>query len=88
MFFNWKPLRRFCDPIFPCNKRTPGIGCAAISGYNQMHAIFGASEHCIAIHPSNLAVAYKSYANAFLYNVNAFLCIKNATLLGQTVLSS
>ncbi|MHC5826157.1 MAG: FAD binding domain-containing protein, partial [Nostoc sp.] len=34
----------FRDPVFPCNKRTPGLGCAAISGYNRMHAIFGVSE--------------------------------------------
>lgn len=47
----------FRDPVFPCNKRTPGLGCAAITGYNRMHAIFGASEHCIAVHPSDLAVA-------------------------------
>ncbi|MEH2160753.1 MAG: xanthine dehydrogenase family protein subunit M [Nostoc sp.] len=47
----------FRDPVFPCNKRTPGLGCAAISGYNRMHAIFGVSENCIAVHPSDLAVA-------------------------------
>jgi xanthine dehydrogenase YagS FAD-binding subunit len=47
----------FRDPVFSCNKRTPGRGCSAISGYNRMHAIFGASEHCIAVHPSDLAVA-------------------------------
>lgn len=47
----------FRDPVFSCNKRTPGLGCAAITGYNRMHAIFGASEHCIAVHPSDLAVA-------------------------------
>ncbi|MHC5730510.1 MAG: FAD binding domain-containing protein, partial [Nostoc sp.] len=47
----------FRDPVFPCNKRTPGLGCAAISGYNRMHAIFGVSEDCIAVHPSDLAVA-------------------------------
>ncbi|BAY29044.1 molybdopterin dehydrogenase FAD-binding protein [Nostoc carneum NIES-2107] len=47
----------FRDLVFPCNKRTPGLGCAAITGYNRMHAIFGASEHCIAVHPSDLAVA-------------------------------
>lgn len=41
----------------PCNKRQPGSGCAAIEGENRVHAIFGASEHCIATHPSDLAVA-------------------------------
>ena len=39
-----------------CNKRAPGSGCAARDGINTAHAIFGASEHCIAVHPSDLAV--------------------------------
>jgi xanthine dehydrogenase YagS FAD-binding subunit len=41
----------------PCNKRQPGSGCAAIEGVNNNHAIFGTSEHCVATHPSDLAVA-------------------------------
>ena len=41
----------------PCNKRDPGSGCSAIGGENRMHAILGTSEHCIATHPSDLAVA-------------------------------
>ena len=40
-----------------CNKRTPGSGCAAIGGHNRTHAILGTSEHCIATHPSDMAVA-------------------------------
>src|SRR6201988_3646175 len=40
-----------------CNKRTPGSGCAAIDGFNRMHAILGTSEHCIATNPSDMAVA-------------------------------
>ncbi len=40
-----------------CNKRNPGSGCAAIHGYNRMHAILGTSEHCIATHPSDMCVA-------------------------------
>jgi xanthine dehydrogenase YagS FAD-binding subunit len=40
-----------------CNKRDPGSGCAAIDGYNRVHAILGASEACIATHPSDMAVA-------------------------------
>jgi xanthine dehydrogenase YagS FAD-binding subunit len=40
-----------------CNKRDPGSGCAAIGGYNRMHAILGASDACIATHPSDMAVA-------------------------------
>jgi xanthine dehydrogenase YagS FAD-binding subunit len=41
----------------PCNKRNPGSGCSAIQGDNRMHAILGTSEHCIATHPSDFAVA-------------------------------
>jgi CO/xanthine dehydrogenase FAD-binding subunit len=49
--------RYFRDPTVPaCNKRRPGSGCAAISGGARMHAILGTSEHCIALHASDLAV--------------------------------
>ncbi|WP_343694521.1 xanthine dehydrogenase family protein subunit M [Flavobacterium sp.] len=41
----------------PCNKRNPKSGCGAIGGANRMHAIFGASESCIAVHPSDMCVA-------------------------------
>lgn len=41
----------------PCNKRQPGSGCAALGGFNHLHAILGASEQCIATHPSDMAVA-------------------------------
>ncbi|MES2652249.1 MAG: xanthine dehydrogenase family protein subunit M [Bacteroidota bacterium] len=47
----------FYDTTMPCNKRVPGSGCGAIGGYNRMHAIFGASESCIAVHPSDMCVA-------------------------------
>jgi xanthine dehydrogenase YagS FAD-binding subunit len=47
----------FRDTAYPCNKRNPGSGCAAIDGFNRIHAILGASEHCIATHPSDMAVA-------------------------------
>jgi xanthine dehydrogenase YagS FAD-binding subunit len=40
-----------------CNKRDPGAGCDAIGGFNRYHAIFGASELCIATHPSDMCVA-------------------------------
>lgn len=46
----------FYDADTPCNKRTPGSGCGAIGGVNRIHAILGASEHCIATHPSDMAV--------------------------------
>jgi xanthine dehydrogenase YagS FAD-binding subunit len=47
----------FYDTATPCNKREPGSGCPAIGGINRMHAILGASEHCIATHPSDMCVA-------------------------------
>ncbi len=47
----------FYDTTTPCNKRTPGEGCAALGGFNRGHAILGASESCIATHPSDMAVA-------------------------------
>jgi xanthine dehydrogenase YagS FAD-binding subunit len=47
----------FYDTTTPCNKRDPGSGCSAIEGLNRMHAILGASEHCIATHPSDMCVA-------------------------------
>jgi xanthine dehydrogenase YagS FAD-binding subunit len=47
----------FYDTTKPCNKRAPGSGCSAIGGLNRMHAILGASDHCIATHPSDMAVA-------------------------------
>jgi xanthine dehydrogenase YagS FAD-binding subunit len=47
----------FYDTSMPCNKREPGTGCGALKGYNRMHAIFGASEHCIAVNPSDMNVA-------------------------------
>lgn len=47
----------FYDRTTPCNKRDPGSGCAAIGGFNRMHAILGASESCIATHPSDMCVA-------------------------------
>ncbi|MGA7219789.1 MAG: xanthine dehydrogenase family protein subunit M [Candidatus Sulfotelmatobacter sp.] len=47
----------FRDTAYACNKRNPGSGCAAIDGYNRIHAILGTSEHCIATHPSDMAVA-------------------------------
>lgn len=47
----------FQDVTTPCNKRAPGSGCSALEGYNRYHAILGASAHCVAVHPSDLAVA-------------------------------
>jgi xanthine dehydrogenase YagS FAD-binding subunit len=47
----------FYDVAMPCNKRQPGSGCSALAGFNRMHAILGASQACIAVHPSDMAVA-------------------------------
>lgn len=48
----------FMDPAFlSCNKRKPGSGCAALEGENRIHALFGASDTCIAVHPSDMCVA-------------------------------
>ena len=47
----------FYDLTMPCNKRNPGSGCGAKEGYNRMHAIFGASDKCIAVHPSDMCIA-------------------------------
>src|SRR5690625_1151066 len=48
----------FQDVTTPCNKREPGTGCSAIEGsYTSYHAVLGASEHCVAVHPSDMAVA-------------------------------
>lgn len=56
------PLQRtrcvyFQDVTTPCNKRSPGSGCSALGGYTRHHAILGASDQCVATHPSDMAVA-------------------------------
>ncbi len=56
------PLQRTRCPYFrdttqACNKREPGTGCAALSGINRVHALFGASPECVATHPGDMAVA-------------------------------
>lgn len=50
----------FYDTDQPCNKRHPGSGCSAIGGFTRNHAILGASETCIATHPSDMAVAMRA----------------------------
>jgi xanthine dehydrogenase YagS FAD-binding subunit len=50
----------FYDTNQPCNKRQPGSGCAAIGGFSRQLAIIGASESCIATHPSDMAVAMRA----------------------------
>ena len=50
----------FYDTAQACNKRVPGSGCAALGGINRQHAIVGASQACIATHPSDMAVAMRA----------------------------
>ena len=50
----------FYDTNQPCNKRQPGSGCSAIGGFNRQHAVVGASDACIATHPSDMAVAMRA----------------------------
>lgn len=50
----------FYDTAMPCNKREPGSGCQALGGFTRLHAIFGTSPHCIATHPSDMAVALRA----------------------------
>jgi xanthine dehydrogenase YagS FAD-binding subunit len=47
----------FYETSMPCNKREPGSGCGALEGINRMHAVFGWSEKCVAVHPSDMCVA-------------------------------
>lgn len=49
----------FYDTNLPCNKRRPGSGCSAIGGFSRQHAVVGTSEACIAVHPSDMAVAMR-----------------------------
>ena len=61
----------FYDTAAPCNKRNPGSGCSAISGYNRMHAVLGTSAQCVATHPSDMCVA--------LAALDAIIHVKSAT---------
>ncbi len=69
----------FYDTTLPCNKRKPGSGCGALHGYNRMHAIFGASQNCIAVHPSDMCVA--------LVALNAKVVISNKSGDRRTLLA-
>ncbi len=61
----------FADIAFQkCNKRSPGSGCAARDGFNRAHAIFGSSEKCVAVNPSDMCVA--------LYALDAIVEVKGA----------
>ncbi|MET8586325.1 xanthine dehydrogenase family protein subunit M [Streptomyces collinus] len=51
----------FTDVTKPCNKRVPGSGCPAVQGEHHNHAILGASDHCVAVHPSDMGVALAAF---------------------------
>ncbi|MET7617891.1 xanthine dehydrogenase family protein subunit M [Streptomyces sp. NPDC005408] len=57
----------FTDLSKPCNKRAPGSGCPALTGEHHNHAILGASEHCVATHPSDMAVALAAFDAVISY---------------------
>ncbi|MFD4482503.1 FAD binding domain-containing protein [Streptomyces sp. NPDC058471] len=57
----------FADLSKPCNKRAPGSGCPAIEGEHHNHAILGATEHCVAVHPSDMGVALAAFDAVISY---------------------
>lgn len=61
----------FYEVAMPCNKRDPGTGCGAREGINRMHAIFGWSEKCVAVYPSDMAVALSA--------LDAVVTVRNAS---------
>lgn len=66
----------FCDTTMPCNKREPGSGCSALTGYNRTNAILGTSQHCIATYPGDLAIA--------LVALDATVRVHSPGAVGQT----
>ena len=67
----------FYDTAMLCNKRDPGTGCGAIEGINRNHAIFGWSEKCIAVHPSDMCVA--------LAALDAFVKVQDANGVTRSI---
>jgi xanthine dehydrogenase YagS FAD-binding subunit len=63
----------FYDVAMPCNKRNPGSGCGALEGINRMHAIFGWSEKCVAVFPSDMAVALSALDAVVIVQMNGGL---------------
>ncbi|MES4892360.1 xanthine dehydrogenase family protein subunit M [Streptomyces sp. NPDC096012] len=61
----------FTDVTQPCNKRVPGSGCPAVEGDHHNHAVLGASEHCVAVHPSDMAVALTAFDAVVHYETAA-----------------
>ncbi len=67
----------FYETSMPCNKRTPGTGCGAFEGVNRIHAIFGWSDKCIAVYPSDMSIA--------LAALNAVVKVKGANGLERSI---
>src|SRR4028118_2262862 len=67
----------FYDVAMPCNKREPGSGCGALEGINRMHAVFGWSEKCVAVYPSDMSVA--------LAALDAVVKVKDASGAERTI---
>lgn len=87
----------FYDEAAKCNKRNPGDGCDAIDGFNRIHAVLGASEHCIATHPSDMCVALAALDATVRVNgpdgertipFNAFHCLPGDEPHMETTLKS
>jgi xanthine dehydrogenase YagS FAD-binding subunit len=57
----------FTDITKACNKREPGSGCPAVAGEHHNHAILGASDHCVAVHPSDMGVALAAFDAVVTY---------------------
>ncbi|MFC8872855.1 FAD binding domain-containing protein [Streptomyces sp. NPDC057148] len=57
----------FTDVSKPCNKRAPGTGCPAVTGEHHNHAILGATDHCVAVHPSDMGVALTAFDAVVTY---------------------
>jgi len=67
----------FYDVAMPCNKREPGTGCGALEGINRMHAVFGWSEKCVAVYPSDMSIA--------LAALDAVVKVKDASGAERTI---
>ncbi|MBC7568526.1 MAG: xanthine dehydrogenase family protein subunit M [Spirosoma sp.] len=67
----------FYDVSMPCNKRAPGTGCGAMQGINRLHAIFGWSEKCVAVYPSDMAIALSA--------LDAVVTVRNASGQERTI---
>lgn len=67
----------FYEVSMPCNKREPGTGCGAMEGINRLHAIFGWSDKCVAVYPSDMSIA--------LAALDAVVTVRNASGQERTI---